>query len=78
MKHKKYSYIYLLTLPVKHMPPLHTNSKYGKLVFGKSEIALMKKKLTALPRLELQAVLLALRLKLTVTQEMDIHTDNIY
>ena len=38
----------------------------------------MKKKLTALPRLELQAVLLALRLKLTVTQEMDIHTDNIY
>ena len=38
----------------------------------------MKNKLTTIPRLELQAVLLASRIKLTVTQEIDIHIDNIY
>ena len=38
----------------------------------------MKNKLTTIPRLELQAALLASRIKLTMTQEMDIHIDNIY
>ena len=38
----------------------------------------MKNKLTTIPRLKLQAALLASRIKVTVTQEMDIHMDNIY
>ena len=38
----------------------------------------MKNKLTTIPRLELQTALLASRIKLTVSQEMDIHIDNIY
>ena len=38
----------------------------------------MKNKLITISRLELQAVLLASRIKLTVTQEMEIHIDNIY
>ena len=35
----------------------------------------MKNKLTTIPRLELQAALLASRIKLTVTQEMDVGDD---
>ena len=38
----------------------------------------MKNKLTTKARLELQAALLTLRIKLTVTQEMVIQIDNIY
>ena len=38
----------------------------------------MRNKLVTISRLELQAVLLASRIKLTVTQEMEIHIDNIY
>ena len=55
---------------------VNTNSKHCNLVLGKSKIAPIKNKLTTIPRLELQAALLASRIKLTVTQEMDIH--NIY
>ena len=57
---------------------VNNNSKHCNLVLGKSNTAPMKNKLTTIPRLELQAVLLASRIKLTVTQEMDIHIDNIY
>ena len=60
------------------MTPLHTNSKHGNLVFRKSKIALVKNKLTTKAGLELQAALLTLRIKLTVTQEMVIQIDNIY
>ena len=38
----------------------------------------MKNKLTIIPRLELQAALLASRIKLAVTPEMEIHLENIY
>ena len=57
---------------------INTNSKHCNLVLGKSKIAPMKNRITTIPRLELQAALLASRIKLTVTQEMDIHMDNIY
>ena len=57
---------------------VNTNSKHCNLVLGKSKIAPMKNKLTTIPRLELQTALLASRIKLTVTQEMNIHMDNIY
>ena len=56
----------------------NTNSKSCNLVQGKSKIASMRNKLVTISRLELQAVLLASRIKLTVTQEMEIHIDNIY
>ena len=38
----------------------------------------MKNKLTAIHRLELESFLLASKIKLTVTLEMDIHIDSIY
>ena len=38
----------------------------------------MRNKLTTIPRLELSVTLSASRIKLAVTQEMDVHTDNIY
>ena len=53
---------------------VNTNSK----ILGKSKIAPMKNKFSTIPRLELQAALLASRIKVTVTQEMDIHMDNVY
>ena len=54
---------------------INTNSKHFNLILGKSKIAPMKNKLTTIPRLELQAALLASRIKLTITQEMDIDGD---
>ena len=57
---------------------INTNSKHCNLVVRKSKIAPMKNKLPTIPRLELQAALLASRIKPAVTQEMDIHIDNIY
>ena len=57
---------------------INVNSKHCNLVLGKLKIAPMKTKLTTIPGLELQAALLASRIKLTVIQEMDIHIDNIY
>ena len=57
---------------------ISNNSKHCNLVLRKSKIAPMKNKLTTIARLELQAALLASRIKLTVTQEMDIHIGNIY
>ena len=54
---------------------INTNSKHCNLILGKSKIAPMKNKFTTIPRLELQAALLASRIKLTVTQEMDVGDD---
>ena len=54
---------------------INTNSKHCNLILGKSKIAPMKNKFTTTPRLELQAALLVSRIKLTVTQEMDIGDD---
>ena len=60
---------------VAYINVINTNSKHCNLILGKSKIAPMKNKLTTIPRLELQAALLASRIKLTVTQEMDIGDD---
>ena len=49
----------------------NTNSKHCNLVLGKSRTAPMKNKLTTIPRLELQAALLASRIKLTVTLSLE-------
>ena len=46
---------------------INTNSKHCYLVLAKSKIAPMKNKLTIIRRLELQAALLASRIKLIVT-----------
>ena len=54
---------------------INTNSKHCNLILGKSKIAPIKNKLTTIPRLELQSALLPSRIKLTVTQEMDIGED---
>ena len=60
---------------VAYINVINTNSKHCNLILGKSKIAPMKNKFTTIPRLELQAALLASRIKLTVTQEMDIGDD---
>ena len=57
---------------------INTNSKHCYLVLGKSKIAPMKNKFTTISRLKLREALLDSRIKLTVTQEMDIHIGNIY
>ena len=57
---------------------INTNSKHCNLVLGKSKIAPIKKKLSIIPILELQATLSASKIKLTVTQEKGIHIQNIY
>ena len=54
------------------------SSSHCNLILGKSKIAPMKNKLSTIPRLELQAALIASRIKVTVLEEMNINIDSTF
>ena len=57
---------------------VYQHSTSCSLIIGKSKLAPMKNKLVTIPRLELQATLMALRIKVTILDQMDMTIVSVF
>ena len=60
------------------MKVVDQNSTSCSLITGKSKLAPMKNKLVTIPRLELQAALMASRINVTILDQMDMGIDSVF